>query len=143
MSHRKHESNAASAVEDLRRFLFDHVTTYDELALLLLAQRESEVYWSATSAAESLGLSTEASRVALESLTARGLLVGNSSQTAFRYAPNSKTLATKADHLRRAYGDDRFAIVQMMTANAMLRVRGAAARNFGEALQQRGHKRSH
>jgi predicted ArsR family transcriptional regulator len=141
MSHRRQDLPASAAVEDLRQFLFDHVTSYDELALLLLAQRQPDVYWSAATAAESLGLSTEACRMALESLAAHGLLVGHSSRAGFRYAPNSKTLATNADHLRRAYSDDRFAIVQMMTANAMVRVRGAAARNFGEALQQRGHKR--
>jgi hypothetical protein len=128
-------------LDNLRQFLFDHVTTYDELEVLLLAQRKPAVYWSAATAAETVGLSTEACRVALERLAARGLLVGHSSRAAFRYAPNSQTLATGAKQLQLEYGKDRFAIVQMMTANSMVRVRGAA-RNLSEALQQREHRKA-
>lgn len=141
MSREERTLTESSALGNLRRFLFDHVTTYDELEVLLLTQREPAVFWSAVTAAESVGLSTEACRLALEHLAARGLLVGHTTRAAFRYAPNSHTLATGAEQLQLEYGKDRFAIVQIMTTNSMVRVRGAA-RNLSEALQQREQKKA-
>jgi DNA-binding IclR family transcriptional regulator len=131
-----------SPFEGLRRFLLDHVATYDELEVLLLVQRHPEVDWTAAAAAERVGLPTEASRAALESLVEHDLLVRHGNPTMYRYAPASNALAVSAEQVQLAHRRDRFAIVQVMTTNAMDRVRGAAIRRLGEALQLRDSKKN-
>lgn len=132
--------NERTSLQDLRQFLFDHVCTYDELEVLLLLQRRPELDWTVKTAAESRGLSTDACRQALEALAARGLLAIRGSGT-FRYAPASKELAASTRELQRVYLDDRFAIIQLMTTNAMDRVRAAALGRLGDALQLRDAKK--
>jgi hypothetical protein len=53
----------------------------------------------------------------------------------FSYAPANKQLAYAAEQLQRAYAHDRFAIVQLMTTNAMDRVKAAALDRLGNSLQ--------
>ena len=130
-----------TAFQDLRQFLLDNVATYDELEVLLLLQRQPELDWAVNAAAQALGLPTEACQVALENLAAHGLLVLGRNPVTFRYAPASKELAEAAEKLQRAYRKDRFAIVQLMTTNAMDRVRAAALDRLGGALQLRDSKK--
>jgi DNA-binding IclR family transcriptional regulator len=134
------ELKEQTAFQELRRFLFDNVATYDDLEVLLLLQRRPELDWTVNAAAELLGLSTDACQQALETLAAKGLAAIGGSFT-FRYAPASKELAASAQQLQRAYVDDRFAIIQLMTTNAMDRVRAAALGRLGEALQLRDTKK--
>ena len=130
-----------TAFQDLRQFLFDNVATYDELEVLLLLQGRSELDWTINTAAPALGLPAEACQVALANLAAHGLLALRGNPTTFRYAPASKELGDAAELLQRAYRKDRFAIVQLMTTNAMDRVRAAALDRLGGALQLRDAKK--
>jgi hypothetical protein len=122
---------------DLRQFLFDNVTTYDELDVLLLLQGQSELDWTIITVAQALDLPTDPCRVALENLAAHGLLVLVGNRATFRYAPVNRELNVAAEQLQRAYRNDRFAIVQLMTSNALDRVRAAALDRLGGALQLR------
>jgi hypothetical protein len=128
-----------TALRDLGQFLFDHVASYEELEALLLLQQGPDVAWSIEETAGVLGLSTDACRSTLESLAAHGLLVVGGAT--FRYAPANGDLAAASVQLQRAYTSDRFAIVQLMTTNALQRVRAAALGRFG-ALQQRDDPKS-
>jgi hypothetical protein len=130
-----------AAFQDMRQFLFDHVATYDELEVLLLLQGQPELDWTIKTAAQELGLLGEACQVALENLAARGLLALGGNPTTFRYAPASKELGDAAERLQRAYLKDRFTIVQLMTTNAMDRVRAAALDRLGGALQLRNSRK--
>lgn len=130
-----------TAFPDVRQFLFENVATYDELEVLLLLQRRPEVDWTVTTVAQALGLLADACQVALENLAAHGLLCLGENPRTFRYAPASKELGEAAERLQRANGEDRFAIVQLMTTNAMERVRAAALDTLGGALHLRDAKR--
>jgi hypothetical protein len=127
--------------QDLREFLFDNVATYDELEVLLLLQRQPELDWTISTAAQALGLLADPCQVALENLAAHGLLVLGGNPITFRYAPASRELGETAEQLQHAYRTDRFAIVQLMTTNAMDRVRAAALDRLGGALQLRDAKK--
>jgi hypothetical protein len=126
--------------QDLRQFLFHYVATYDELEVLLLLQGQAELAWTINTVAQELGSAAETCQVALENLAARGLLVLSGNSTTFRYAPASKALNDAAEQLQRAYRTDRFAIVHLMTTNAMDRIRAAALERLGGVLQLRDWK---
>lgn len=127
--------------QQLRQFLFEKVATYDELETLLLLQRQPQLEWSPNAAMQALGLPLEQCEAALENLAAHGLLVLCGDPVTFRYAPASRELAEASAQLQRAYSKDRFAIVQLMTTNAMDRVRAAALERLGGALQVRDSKK--
>ena len=127
-----------TAFPDLRQFLFDNVASYDELELLLLLQRQPELDWTVAMAAQELGLLADGCQVALENLAAHGLLVLGVNPVTFRYSPASTQLGEGAEQLERAYRKDRFVIVQLMTTNAMDRVRAAALQKLRGAPQPRG-----
>lgn len=133
--------NERTLFQDLRQFLLDNVTTYDELEALLLLQRQPSVDWTSVAAAHTLALPVDHCEVALENLAARGLVVLAGNPVAFRFAPASKELAEATEQLQHAYRNDRFAIVQLMTTNAMDRVRAAALDRLGGALQLRGSRK--
>lgn len=133
--------NEPTAFQDLRQFLFDNVATYDELEVLLLLERQPEPAWTINAAAQALGVSADACQVALENLAAHGLLVLGGDPITFRYAPASRQLREGAGQLQHACRKDRFAIVQLMTTNAMDRVRAAALDKFEGALQLREAKK--
>lgn len=124
----------------LRQFLFDNVASYDELETLLQLQRQPGLEWTPNAATRALGLPLEQCKTALENLAAHGLLVMGGNPVTFRYAPASKELAEATEQLQRAYDKDRFAIVQLMTTNAMARVRAAALERLGGALHLRDSK---
>ena len=97
-----------SPLEDLRRFLLEHVATYEELDVLLLLVRRSGTSWSAKSVAETLGASTDDCRVALEGLVARGLLAAGQDSVTFRYSPTTDEIAHNVDTLERTYREPSF-----------------------------------
>lgn len=130
-----------TAFQELRQFLFDNVATYDELETLLLLRRQPALGWEAGAAAQALGFPVDQCEAALENLATHGLLVRGGDPIAFRYAPASRELAEAAEQLQRAYLKDRFAIVQLMTTNAMARVRAAALDRLGGALRLRDSKK--
>jgi hypothetical protein len=130
-----------TAFEDLRDFLFDHVATYDELETLLLLQRQPALDWEVNATAQTLRFEVDRCEVALENLTTNGLLARSGSPVTFRYAPASKALAEAAERLQRAYLKDPLAIVQLMTTNAMDRVKAAALARLGGVLHLRAAKK--
>lgn len=109
--------------------------------MLLLLQGQPELDLTIKTAVPALGMPAEACQVALANLAAHGLLVLRGNPPAFRYAPTSKELGDAAELLRSAYRKDRFAIVQLMSTNAMDRVRAAALDRLGGALQLRDSKK--
>jgi predicted ArsR family transcriptional regulator len=132
--------NDPSPLDSLRLFLFNYVATYEELEVLLLLHSKPEQYLHVEVAAKETGIPVETARTALENLAARGLLVTGASPGAFRYAPANKALAMSAEQVQRAYRNARMAIIQMMTSNAMERVRADAIRRIAEARLRRDVK---
>jgi hypothetical protein len=141
LTDREGELKDRTLFQDLRQFLLENVATYDELEALLLLQRQPALAWESNAAARELGLPVRQCEAALENLAARGLLALGGNPITFRYAPASNELAEATEQLQRAYRKDRFAIVQLMTTNAMDRMRAAALDRLGGALQLRDSKK--
>ena len=129
--------------ERLRRFLRDHVSGYEELEALLLLAREADRDWSGNEVAASLNVPMEPIPSALRSLVAAGLaeLVRRGDRTAYRYAPKTDILREEVVELQRAYSEQRLAVMQMMSNNALERVRAAALQRFADAFRLEGSKK--
>jgi hypothetical protein len=127
-------------LQELRQFLLENVSSYDELEALLLLQSQPHVAWLPATAAQSLGLRRDQCEAALENLAAHGLAVVMGNPATFRYSPTSKPMANAAAQLQMVYRKDRLAIVQLMTTNAMDRVRASALDKLGRSLQARDLK---
>jgi DNA-binding transcriptional regulator PaaX len=129
------------SLEHLRQFLFERVATYEELEILLLLRRKEGQAFSVAGVAKELGASNEDCRAALQNLERQGLLASAEEPPRFRYAPSDSVLAQRVEELAAAYQDQRILVVQMMSGNAVARVRTAAIRTFADAFRLRGQKR--
>jgi hypothetical protein len=129
--------------ERLRHFLRDHVSGYEELETLLLVAREPARDWTATEVATLLNVPVESIASALESLLSAGILdrVQHRHPPAYRYAPRTDSLREEVLELQRAYSEERLTVMQMMSANALERVRTAALRRFADAFRLEGSKK--
>jgi metal-responsive CopG/Arc/MetJ family transcriptional regulator len=125
-------------LELLRDFLRDNVSSYEELEALLFLAKNPERDWSAAEVADVLKAAVDIMRDALETLRARDRMVAGSSRAGvvvYRYACSDASLEKRVDDLRRAYEEERLSVVQMMTGNALDRVRRAAVLRLADAFR--------
>jgi hypothetical protein len=122
---------------ELAQFLREKVSTYEQLDALLLLARAPLKSWSALAVSEALRQSADASETALEELVAAGGLVDIETvkPKVYQYAPGSELLRRLVDSLQNAYVEQRMEVVQVMTANAIDRARGVAARRLADAFR--------
>jgi DNA-binding IclR family transcriptional regulator len=120
--------------------LFEHIASYEQLEVLLLMAKERQAPWSARTLAERLGLDSDSCQAALEHLLDHGLVAAGPAAGEFGYHPASSELEQKVETLRQTYQEQRVAVVQMMSGNAVERVRTAAIRTFAGAFRLRGPK---
>jgi hypothetical protein len=123
--------------QNLREFLRDFVSSYEELEVLLLLAREVR-QWSAAELAEALGARDDVIAAAVDCLLEVGGLIDAVEvvgQRHFVFAPKSQELRARVVELDRAYAERRLAVVQMMSANAVERMRGAAIRRFADSFR--------
>jgi hypothetical protein len=128
----------SSPSEALQAFLRDSISSYEELEALLVLVEHSDRSFTDGEVAETLKVPVDGITPALEELASvDGLLqVENQiGQRRFRYAPNSRPLREVVGELATAYAEQRLAIVQLMSANALERVRGAAMRRLANAFR--------
>jgi predicted ArsR family transcriptional regulator len=129
-------SNAGDLPEDVRALLNEHIESYEQLELLLLLRRERYEEWTVEGLAARLHVREELAEAALEGLEASGLVVATSatSPPRFAYRPTSSGLDAAAGRLDREYAERPIRIIQLMSANAIERVRTAALHTFADAF---------
>lgn len=121
--------------EDVRALLHEHIETYEQLEVLLLLRRERYEEWTAEALAARLRVREELVLSALEGLEASGLVVATSAAPArFAYRPTSSGVDAAAGRLDREYAQRPIRIIQLMSANAIDRVRTAALHTFADAF---------
>lgn len=129
--------NGRFARDDLKRFLFEHVESYEELELIVWLRRQRERDWTAEEAGSELGISTSASRTGLQGLEQRGLVVKGALAGAFRYGPCSLEVAARLAQVDELYRNQRLAVVMLMSVNAIERLRLATLHRFADTLRLR------
>jgi hypothetical protein len=126
--------------DDVRRFLQDHVDSHEKLSALLLLRRRQERTWTSAEAAAELTIAESGLEQALDELCASGL-VSRAAAGQYRYAaaPELDALAAStAQWLQNCPVE----MVQLLSENAMQRVRSSAARTFAEAFLLRSKKKN-
>ncbi len=129
-------------VEELRTFLRDYVSSFEQLAALLLLARSPRRSWRSSDVSTALDLPEEIVDGALAAMSERLVLRQRSAgaRPIHHYAPHAE-LEPLIERLGNAYCEHRLTIVQLMTSNAMDRVRGAAAQRVADALRQERSKK--
>jgi acetolactate synthase small subunit len=130
--------------EELRQFLHDSVKSFEELEALLFLARHPDQDFSAEAVTATLGATVGSIDEALEELARVGELVNMTRAgmvRVYRYAPRDESIRRRVAELEAAYNERRMTIVQMLSANALERVRRAAMRRLADAFRiERGKK---
>lgn len=129
-------SNGDDLPEDVRALLHEHIESYEQLEVLLLLRRERYEDWTAAGLSTRLHLREELVGSAVEGLEAGGLVAMTSTgpMPRFAYRPTSSGIDAAAGRLDREYAERPIRIIQLMSANAIYRVRTAALHTFADAF---------
>ncbi|MGH8296423.1 MAG: hypothetical protein ACRETZ_13165 [Steroidobacteraceae bacterium] len=128
-------SDASDLPEDVRALLHEHIESYEQLEILLLLHRERPEQWTGDGLAARLHVQAELIESALMGLRSSGLVetIG-AAPTRFAYRPASSGLDAAVGRLEREYADRPVLIIQLMSANAIERLRTAALHTFADAF---------
>ena len=122
--------------EDVRALLREHIETYEQLEVLLLLRRARHEKWTVAGLAARLQVRDELIDSALEGLRTAGLVAVTAAAPAphFAYLPATSSLDAAAGRLDRDYAERPIRIIQLMSANAIERVRTSALQTFADAF---------
>lgn len=129
-------SNGDDLPEDVRALLHEHIESYEQLEVLLLLRRERYEDWTIDGLSARLHVREELVGSAVEGLKASGLvtMTRTAPTPGFSYRPASSGLDAAAGRLEREYAERPIRIIQLMSANAIDRVRTAALHTFADAF---------
>jgi hypothetical protein len=128
-------TDASDLPDDVRALLQEHIESYEQLETLLLLRRERYEEWTADRLAARLRVRAELVEPALAGLAASGLVdAAGLAPTRFAYRPASSGLDAAVGRLEREYTERPILIIQLMSANAIDRVRTAALHTFADAF---------
>lgn len=122
--------------EDVRGLVHEHIESYEQLEVLLLLRRERYEQWTVAGLAARLHIREELIASAVDGLKSSGLVAatGTASEAHLAYRPASSGIDAAAGRLEREYADRPIRIIQLMSANAIDRVRTAALHTFADAF---------
>lgn len=127
-------SNEVSA--EVREFLRTSIPGHEHLEVLLFMCRDSKP-WTAQEIAAQLNLPLEVAKDAMAHLWRIKLLETRSMgerRFGFAYVPASPEVGARVDALAAEYVANRFAIVQLIGALAIERIRNATIHHFADAF---------
>jgi hypothetical protein len=128
-------SNTDDLPEDVRALLHEHIESYEQLEVLLLLRRERYEEWTSEGLGARLHVRAELIETALAGLKNGGLVEATSAApTRFAYRPASSGLDAAVGRLEREYAERPILIIQLMSANAIERLRTAALHTFADAF---------
>jgi hypothetical protein len=128
-------SEAAAIPEEVRILLHDRIASFEQLLVLLLLHRSNPKRWSTQTIADHLGIPSGLPE-ALKALQTAGLVSEKieGSESMYVYAPGTPDIARTVSDLQQSYQSHSAAIMQLMSENAIARVRRAAYRTFSDAF---------
>ena len=128
-------SNTDDLPDDVRALLHEQIESYEQLEVLLLLRRERYEEWAIERLAARLHVRAELIETALARLEAGGLIeAAGAGPSRFAYRPASSGLDAAVGRLERAYAERPILIIQLMSANAIERLRTAALHTFADAF---------
>jgi hypothetical protein len=119
----------------VRALLRDHVDSFEKLEVLVLLYRRRGQASTAEALARELGVNAVGLSTALEQLVAAKLLALEASQYA---CPRAETVHEGAlQWIAAAHAGNRLVLIQLMTAQAIERIRSSTVQTFSEAFRIR------
>ncbi|WP_433930478.1 hypothetical protein AB3662_41120 [Sorangium cellulosum] len=102
----------------VQRFLGAHISSIEELEVLLLMRRTAEREWSAAAMAREIGSSKMSIQDRFGGLASRGLLVAreDGEDIVYRYAPADDDTRRTIDDLAQAYKERRLSVINHIYA---------------------------
>lgn len=121
---------------ELKSFLRGWIASYEQLQTLLLLQQRQQESFSSRSVAEILRMPELVAEEALEHLSSVSLVEIQvlSQVRTFKYAPGSIHLGGLVAQLADAWDRNQLTVMNLMSSNAMERVRTGALRTFADAF---------
>lgn len=120
---------------EVASFLSDSLASYEQLDVLLLLRERQREEFTASSVAEALHMSEASAEEALDHLHRENLLqVRASGGNIFKYGPKSPDSARAIDRLADDWNRNRVTVMNLMSSNAIERVRTKALRTFADAF---------
>jgi hypothetical protein len=121
--------------EDVGALLRERIASFEQLLILLLLHRSHPKRWSITTISIHLGIPSGILE-ALTALHAAELIKEETegSESVYVYAPATADIAKTVSVLQQSYEGHPAAIMQLMSENAIARVRRAAHRAFSDAF---------
>lgn len=127
--------------EEVRAFLRHHIDSFESLEVLLLLYRERTA-WTADELCRRFRVRAPVIDDAIASLV-RARLVNATERnvlTSYRYADEDSVRDALVASLERTYRDEPIQVMQLMSANAIERLRSGAIRAFADAFVFRKDK---
>ena len=120
---------------DVRALLHEHIESYEQLEALLLLRRERFEQWTSEGLAARLRIRAELAQTALGGLQTAGLVgITGAGPAHFAYRPANAGLDAAVGRLEREYAERPILVIQLMSANAIERLRTAALHTFADAF---------
>lgn len=121
-----------AAVRDLIR---EQVHSYEELEALLFLHARPGEDCPPEAVAAALRVPADVAAAALGELAARGLArAAAAGGGAYRFGPATPALGAAVAALAAAYGEQRLAVIRLMSNNAIERLRTGATRAFADSF---------
>lgn len=110
---------------DVQRLIDEHITSVEQLEILLLLAARREVAWTPKQVSEEIRTSTSSAVSRLEDLRAHGFLaaVNSGADDAYQFQPSSSAMRAAVEHLASIYRERRFTIIDLIFAKPIDRLR--------------------
>jgi hypothetical protein len=120
----------------LQVFIRNYVESYEQLEILIRLRAHPDRTWTHHSISSASGIDETLAEESLHFLCAQGLLRAEVSTHAmlFRYEPQSSELDALAGRLVEAYDTERLAVMRLMTANSIERLRTKALEKLSDSF---------
>lgn len=101
--------------EEVRRFILDHISSVEQLEVLLLLKGSAPREWTAKAVSQALYTQPEAAAMRLADLQTRGLLaVREGPERQYNYLPGTPELAGTVNRLAEVYRERRVTVITMI-----------------------------
>ena len=129
------EPSLSQLPEEVRALLRERIESYEQLEVLF-ALRNDRREQTAQEMSVQLAIDRTLADSTLAELQAQGLaeLRGRDPEPRYLYAPANPQLDQAVAHLARLYAEQPIAILKILSANAIRRVRTGALRAFADAF---------
>lgn len=110
--------------DDVQRLIDEHITSVEQLEILLLLAARPDVAWTPKQVSEEIRTSTSSAVSRLQDLRSHGFLVAvGRGGDAFQFQPGSDATRTAVEHLATLYRERRFTIIDRIFAKPIDRLR--------------------